>query len=46
MAGERTAAPQVSVPPTNQARASFFDSRNSYQLNRMRGQMSEILVSH
>ncbi|GLI58532.1 hypothetical protein VaNZ11_000274 [Volvox africanus] len=43
MLAERPAAPQLGPSSNTQARSSFLDSRSSYQINKMRGQMSDIL---
>ncbi|GIL70900.1 hypothetical protein Vretimale_3963 [Volvox reticuliferus] len=43
MVAERPAAPQLGHPGDPHARNSFLDSQSSYRVNKMRGQMSEIL---
>ncbi|PNW75490.1 hypothetical protein CHLRE_12g528800v5 [Chlamydomonas reinhardtii] len=45
---ERPAAPQraAAAAPTPESKASFFAARSSYQVNRARGHMSDILMGH
>ncbi|KAG2453454.1 hypothetical protein HYH02_001675 [Chlamydomonas schloesseri] len=45
---ERPAAPQraTAAAPTPESKASFFAARSSYQVNRARGHMSDILMGH
>ncbi|KAG2439360.1 hypothetical protein HXX76_004719 [Chlamydomonas incerta] len=45
---ERPAAPQraTAAASTPESKASFFSARDSYQVNRARGHMSDILMGH
>ncbi|KXZ52822.1 hypothetical protein GPECTOR_8g206 [Gonium pectorale] len=46
LVADRPAQPQLSPPPSQQARSSFFDSASAYQANKMRSHMSNVITAH